>query len=279
VGTAYVAWLKQRFKRKSVRAYTGAVQQLAKYYNLPFSTRDMQLPASNPELKKYPWTVDEVARFLNLFDSPMYKAYGVLIFQSFLDDSTTLKLQYQDIEKEYTKGTCPLCLDAERIKTEIPFCSFIGTWGLQELHNYLDNKSLLQKTDDLFPVSEQSVDAYFRDKAEVFLGKKFEKNERSPCAPHSLRASGSTLSRDNAKGDAEQVRAVDRYIDFFMGKAVEEQKRVYMSKSREGWRETWKTRVEPFVTPKFMKARIRVPRARCSENSSEEAQEAKLDVQ
>jgi hypothetical protein len=199
VGTEYVEWLKKSYKRKTVRSYIGAVQQLAKYCNVPFSTRDMQLPASNPELKKYPWTVDEVVRFFNLFDSPMYKAYGVLIFQSFFDDSTTLELQYQDIQKEYEENTCPLCLDAERIKTEIPFCSFIGAWGLKELHNYLKTRGPLQKTDRLFPVSEQSVDDYFRLKAEVFLGKKFEKNERSPCAPHSLRASGSTLSRDNAK--------------------------------------------------------------------------------
>ena len=35
-----------------------------------------------------------------------------------------------------------------------------------------------------------------------------------------------------------------------MGKTVEEQKRVYSSKGKEGWRETWRTCVEPYVTPK-----------------------------
>lgn len=245
----YVEWLKLRYKRKTVRSYTGAVQQLAKYYGLDFSTRDTRLPASNPDLKKYSWTLPEVVRFFNYFDSPMYRAFGVLVFQSFFDDSTTLELQYIDIKKEYEASIVPLCLDTERFKTDIPFCSFIGKWGVAELQNYLKTRGPLKDEDRLFPVSEQSVDDYFRRRAEVFLGQEFQKGERSPCAPHSLRAGGSTLARDSAAGDAEHVRAVDRYIDFFMGKTVEEQKRVYMSKSREGWRQTWQARVEPFVTP------------------------------
>lgn len=249
VTSDYVVWLKERYKRKTVRSYAGAVQQLAKYYHLDFSTRDVQLPASNPDLKKYSWTLDEIVRFFNLFDSPMYRCFGVLVFQSFFDDSTTLKLEYGDIQKEYEANIVPLCLDTERFKTDIPFCSFIGKWGVSELRAYLKNRGSLKKDDKLFPISVQSVDDYFRRRAEVFLGCKFEKGERSPCAPHSLRAGGSTLARDGTIGGAEQVRAVDRYIDFFMGKTVEEQKRVYMSKSREGWRQTWLTRVEPFVTP------------------------------
>jgi hypothetical protein len=34
-----------------------------------------------------------------------------------------------------------------------------------------------------------------------------------------------------------------------MGKTVEEEKRVYVSKSREDWRKTWRTCCEPYVTP------------------------------
>ena len=77
----YVDWLltTKKFKRKTVRVYVAAVQQLAKKYHVPFSTNDTHLPVSNPDLKKYPWTVDDAVRFFNLFDSPMYRSMGVFI--------------------------------------------------------------------------------------------------------------------------------------------------------------------------------------------------------
>ena len=49
----FVAWLKPQYARKTVRSYVGSVQSLGKYYGLEFSTRDTQLPPSNPESKKY----------------------------------------------------------------------------------------------------------------------------------------------------------------------------------------------------------------------------------
>ncbi len=253
--SGYVVWLKdQGFKRKTVRAYVGAVQQLAKYYNLGFSTRDTQLPASNPDLKKYPWTIDEVMRFLDLFDSALYRCFGVLVFQSFFDCSTALELEYGDVKEEFEAGVVPLCLDTERFKTEIPFCSFIGRWGVDELCRWLALRKDLKPQDKLFPVSQQSVAEYFRRKAQEFLGREFAVGERSPCGTHSLRAGGMTLAQDNLRGDQDQVRAAERYIDFFAGKTVPEQKRVYMSKSKEGWRRTWLTRVERFVTTaKYLK--------------------------
>lgn len=248
--TDYVVWLKERFKRKTVRSYVGAVQQLAKYNNLAFSTRDTKLPVSNPDLKKYPWSLDEIVKFFNLFKLPVYRSFGVLIFQSFFDCSTTLSLEYRDIQKEYEANIIPLCLDTERFKTDIPFCSFIGKWGVKELHKWLDTRPDLKPDDPLFPVTKQSVADYFRKKTKIFLDRKLEKNERSPCGTHSLRAGGMTFTQNNLSGDAEQARAAERHIDFFAGKTVPEQKRVYMSKSREGWRETWASRIEPFVTPK-----------------------------
>jgi integrase len=250
--TGYVEWLQKEknFQPKTTRSYVGAIQQLARYNGLPFSTRDTKLPVSNPTLKKHPWTIEEVSRFFGLFEISMYRSFGILIFQSFLDYSTASSLLYRDIQKEYEAGVVPLCLDCERIKTEIPFVSFIGKWGVSELHKWLDTRTDLKPDDPLFPSTKQATADYFRKKASVFLNRKLTKDERNPCGTHSFRASGSTLARDNSRGDDEHVRAVDRYLDFFMGKTVEEQKRVYMSKSREGWRQTWQKHVEPFVTPK-----------------------------
>lgn len=247
----YIIWLRDEkgFSRKTIRVYVASVQQLAKKLRVPFQTNDVGLPVSNPNLKKYCWTLPDVIRFFNLFDSQMYRSLGVMIFQSFIDCSTALSLQYGDIRKELEAGIVPLCLDTERIKTDIPFYTFIGKWGITELKKWLDLREDLTDESPLFPTSKVPVCDYFRKRAEAFLGIKFEKDERSPCGTHSLRAGGSTLARDNISGTIEQVRASDRYIDFYMGKVVEEQKRVYMSKSKEGWRLTWQKCVEPFVTP------------------------------
>jgi hypothetical protein len=248
----FVVWLEaEGFKHKTVRVYVSSIQQLAKYNGVPFATNDVKLPPSNPVLKKYSWTVDEVVKFFDLFDSPMYRSMGVLIFQSFIDSSTALSLRYQDIQKEYEAKITPLCLDVERPKTGIPFMSFIGKWGIKELHKYLDTRTDLDSSDaKLFDTTKGSLCDYFRKKAKLFLGDDFKDSDRNPCGSHSLRAGGSTLSRDSISGSGEHVHAVDRYLDFFMGKTVEEEKRVYSSKSKEGWRQTWKECCEPFVTPK-----------------------------
>jgi hypothetical protein len=38
-----------------------------------------------------------------------------------------------------------------------------------------------------------------------------------------------------------------------MGKIVAKQKRVYISKTVESWRQTWAERAEPFLTPQSVK--------------------------
>lgn len=247
----FVAWLQEKkYAAKTVRAYTNAVQQLAKKCKVPFSTRDVKLPASNPKLKKFNWTVETAVKFFDLFDIQMYRSFGVLIFQSFLDCSTALSLTYEDIQREFEAGVIPLCLDVTRVKTSIPFYSFIGAWGVKELSLYLKTVPNIQPQDLLFPVSKQSVADYFRKKGNKLLELLEEKQgDRNKCGTHSLRASGSTLARDNIKGDREHAQAVDRYLDFFMGKTIAEDRRVYMSKSIDSWRQTWADCVEPYVTP------------------------------
>jgi hypothetical protein len=252
VMTDYVKFLmeKKKFKRKTVRAYAGAVQQLARYYNLGFTTRDIGLPFSNPDLKKHSWNVEEMAQFLGSFDASMYRSFGVSLFQSSFDCSTTLDLEFRDIQVEYEQGIVPLCLDTERIKTGVPFYGFIGEWGVKELHNWLDSRVDLKPEDKLYPVSEQSIMAYFRKKAEAFSGCKFGKGERTDRGTHSFRGSSMTLPRNNLKGSMEKVKAAEVYIQFFAGKTVPEKDRSYLSNTKEDWREIWKTTVEPYVTPK-----------------------------
>jgi integrase len=228
----------------------GAVQSLAKYYDLIFSTRDAQLPASNPESEKYSWTLEETAKFVGLMKSPLYRSLAVFLLQSGIDCRTALELNYGKIKSEYEAEIVPLCIRTERFKTGIPFLTFIGTWGVKTLKEHLNHCGKLSEDTPLFPISEQSVDAYFRRCAKKFLNKDLI-DIRNPCSPHSLRAAFSTFCRDNLRGED---KASEIYVEYWMGKNVPEEKRVYITKTVESWRKTWRERAEPFLTPQSIKA-------------------------
>ncbi|MEM2319077.1 MAG: hypothetical protein QW142_06665, partial [Candidatus Bathyarchaeia archaeon] len=51
----FVVWLQSRgYSPKTVRIYVGAVQSLAKYFDIPISLRHVQLPPAQPANKKTP---------------------------------------------------------------------------------------------------------------------------------------------------------------------------------------------------------------------------------
>jgi integrase len=96
----------------------------------------------------------------------------------------------------------------------------------------------LQPEDPLYPLSESAIEKYFARRAKKFIG---PYKGHNPCRPHSLRAGFYTLGKDN-KADPE-------YIEFWMGHEVPEQKKVYMSKGRDGWRKAYAEQAEPALTP------------------------------
>jgi len=235
----FVEWLQAKgYKPKTVRAYVAAVQSLAKYFDLAVSTSYVNLPTARPFSQKYPWTIEAVAEFVEAMKKPMHRAIAVTIFQSGLGISDVLALTYGDIQREFEQGTAPLCLDLSRIKTDVPFMTFIGAWGVSLLKRHLDGRKLNAR-DRLFEVTPRAVDRCFARVGRRFAGD-YEGN--CPCRPHSLRAAFRTLLSDH--------RVDPLFIEFWMGHKVAEQQRVYVSKSREGWRETYRTQAEPWLTPK-----------------------------
>jgi integrase len=229
---------EQDFAPKSVRAYMGSVQSLAQYFEVPISLKHLDLPAALAQTKKYPWSLETVAKFINLFEDPMHKTTAVIFFQSGLGISDTLALTYEDIKREYESKTTPLCLDLSRIKTNTPFMSFIGTWAVDILTEYLKSKNWTPQ-ERLFPVGEEAVEAYFRRMAKQFIG---SYEGRNPAGPHSLRAGFRTILGDH--------KVDPLYIEFWMGHSAPEQQKVYVSKSRDGWRQTYKDLAEPWLTPR-----------------------------
>ena len=237
---SFVVWLQEKgHKPKTVRAYVGAIQSLAKYYDIPISLRYVNLPASQPFNKKHPWTIDEISKFVTLMEKPLYKSIATAIVQSGLSLSDLLALTYADIREEFEKGIMPLCLDLSRKKTSVPFMTFLGSWAIDQLKEHLAGVRLKEDT-KIFDVTERAVDDYF-----ARLGRKFggKFKGRNPYSPHSLRAAFRTILSDH--------KVDPLYIEFWMGHHIPEQQRVYISKSREGWREAYHTLAEPWLTPKI----------------------------
>jgi len=234
----FVEWLQKKgYKPKTIRTYVAAVQSEGKYFEIPISTRYIKMPSAHPVSKKYPWTIEEVAKFVDLLKKPIYKSIAVSIVQSGLSISDLLALTYGDIKEEYEAGIIPLCLDLIRIKTDTPYLTFIGEWGVTMLGQHLADKKL-QPHEHLFKITPRSVSTYFARLARKFVGKY---TGNCPIRPHSLRAAFRTILADH--------KVDPLYVEFWMGHKLPEQQKVYISKSREGWRQTYKEQAEPWLTP------------------------------
>lgn len=239
----FVEWLGDKgFAPKTVRAYAASVQSLARYYEIPISMRYVHMPASNPISLKFPWTIDKVAEFIALIEDPQLKSLAATLFQSGLSVSDALALTYGDIKLEYEPGVTPLCLDIVRKKTNVHFMTFIGEWAVSLLKKHLEGKANLKPENRLYQISHRTINHQFEKIGRSFIG---EYKGQNPCRPHSLRAAFRTILADHN---------VDRiYIEFWMGHKLPEQEATYVSKSREGWRETYRKNAEPWLTPKNWK--------------------------
>jgi integrase len=192
---AFIAHLQgEGFAPKTINAYVGAVQSLAKYYDIPLSTRYVNRPPARAIYKKYPWTIEEIGKFVSLMDNIQYKCIAACIVQSGLSISDLLGLKYGDIREEFERGVVPLCLDLSRKKTNIPFLTFVGSWALGLLKQHLKDRPLIDDDTPIFRVTRRAVDSYFR-RVGVKFGGWF--SGRNPYSPHSLRAAFRTILSDH----------------------------------------------------------------------------------
>ena len=237
---AFIEHLQAKgYPPNSVNAFVGAVQALGKYYDIPIGGKYVKRPATQSIHKKHPWTIEEIGEFVSMMDDIQLQCIAACIVQSGLSLSDLLRLTYGDIKAEYERGITPLCLDMVRKKTGVPFLTFLGKWAVSLLKEHLKDRRLTDKT-PIFTKHPVSIERRFKTLGEKFAGEKFN-GKRNPYSPHSLRAAFRTILSDHK---------IDHIIiEFWMGHKVPEQQIVYVSKSREGWRETYRTLAEPWLTP------------------------------
>lgn len=238
----FTEYLKTKgLSSNSIRSYVSSVQTLCKFYQMPVSLLDVKLPDPTVESKKHPWNLEQISKFIELFDDPMYKALAALLFQSGLSLIDCLSLEYGDIKEEYEQRISPICLDLTRHKTGVEFITFAGSWSMGLLEIHLNGKHLEPK-DRLFQTTKESTDAYFRVRGKQFLGA--YSTARNPCRPHSLRSAFKTLSN--------RADVVENFVvEYFMGHNIHDMDKTYTSMDREGWRETYKL-IEPFLDPRTL---------------------------
>ncbi|MCJ7484188.1 MAG: hypothetical protein MUO31_14640, partial [Thermodesulfovibrionales bacterium] len=228
----FVDYLKaQGLSPNSVRSYVSSVQRLCKFHHLPVSLLDVNLPPPDVQNEKYSWNLQKVGQFVEGMNDPMYRSLSSLFFQSGVGIFEATHLTYQSIKEEYEKGISPICLSLRRKKTGVKFMTFIGSWSVGLLRNYLEGKNL-KPDDPLFDVTKEAIDSYFRTQGRAFLGS--YNTARNPCRPYSLRAAFKTL--------ANKANVIDNFkVEYFMGHETgHSMDQAYTSLDLEGWRETYR---------------------------------------
>jgi len=217
---------------KSIWKYLSAVQSYARFYEIPISLRYIHMPSTRPISRKYPWTLEEAIEFIEIIEHPTVKAMAAITLQSGIGLSELLSLKYGDIMEEYERGVIPLCLDLYRVKTDNPFMTFAERYSVGLLREYLEeHRPDISPEDPLFKISGRRVQQILRKCGKIYLDEK-EYEGVNPCRLHSLRTAFRTLMAD--------AGCPDHYLEFFMGHKTQDLRRVYTSKSREGWRQTYK---------------------------------------
>ena len=225
----------------SVRTYLGAVQNLYLFvFQEKFSLKFSKLPDALEQTQKHPWTLESVSRFLSTFDDLMYRCLGVLLLQSGLSLADALNLRLSDLS-EFGKK-CPMELNfisKGRGKTHVPFSTFVGKATVDLLQAYLANRNL-GPNDRIFPITKQSVEAYWRVRAKKFLEEGWP--YRCPMSPHSFRTAFRTLAYNS-----RTIPELD--IEFFLAhKEKRDMRHIYTVNGPEYFRSSY-SKIEPFLTP------------------------------
>ncbi len=238
----FINYLSEKGKSpKTISTYIGGIQSFLKYCNIPVSTRFIKKPYPVPLKKnsKIVWSIPKLKKFVESASNYRDKAIIMCLFQSGLGVNELCSLNYGDIKEEYEAGVLPLCVNITRKKSGVQHYTFFGRDAVFYLRRYLETRGKIEYDEPLFlakkneRITPASVEMMFKRLAKRcdFIPKEQLEDGYNPARPHSLRTAFRTILSDAGLNE--------NYIEFFMGHAIPEQKKAYLNKSIDSWRETY----------------------------------------
>jgi len=242
--TKWIKYLTENnFANKTIHLYISAVQNFLKSYRIIVSKKWIgNLPKNIPkkENEKHEWTLEQIKEFFNLAINYRDKALILCLFQSGQGIYEIVHLNYGNIRDELEDDIIPMHLKLVRQKTEVEFRIIFGRDAIKYLKLYLETRRNLTDESPLFTlwgrdkrITKSAIEKKFRELAEnvSFIKKRRLEKGYNPVRPQSLRAAFDSL----LTGKIDR-----RLIDFFMGRAIGEEKRTYLNIPTDELRELYK---------------------------------------
>ncbi len=217
----------------AIKLYIASVRSFFSFYGYPLSKkvklpRRIKMNNGKIENQKIEYRPEQVKKLLDVIRSPRDKALVLMMFQSGMDISTALSLNYGHIKEGLESGKEPLMIHVNRPKVGLNYRTFVGHDTVEALKLYMNQRKIKYKEEIGYDTPLFVSDGTHINKRKRIAPKNFQDNMReyvllaglvseerlkradlSPARPHALRAGFSTIAR--LKGLNEKL------IDYFMG--------------------------------------------------------------
>jgi len=179
-----------------------------------FPVLNLRLPKAPPLKKNHKLTLraEHVKKLVDHSPTIRDKAIILMLFQSGMDISTLISLNYGDVARGLENDECPLAIHVVRKKAGIEYTTFIGRDAIDALKAYLNKRRQKQgeiKYDEPLFVKEREIKGDKRitrnaiDKmlkqvavlSGVVSKEEMERADMNPCRPHALRGAFSTIMK------------------------------------------------------------------------------------
>lgn len=232
----FVKWLQEKgYANNPIRGSLTAVQDLMRYYELPISFRDIEVP---PQLSidevnggGYEWTIEDLRTFVDSMTSIQDKTMALVMFQSGMAVREICRLNYGHVRRQLDRNDYPILIRHMRKKNNVPFKTLIGADAIDYLKSYLSTRGKLVDGDPLFVKSKDYgekrmtpdvIDGRFREIAKRMPFVDVKDGEMSPVRPHSLRA----FFKSKLTGLIAEIQ-----VKFWMGDQLTAKQRAYLKKN------------------------------------------------
>ena len=244
----FIAWMQDLgYANNPIRGSLTAIQDMMRYYELPISFRDIDVPPpiSRKKNGKYAWVIDELRQFVNAAPTHRDKAIILTMLQSGMAVNEICDLNYSDVKRELERGDLPLLLKLVRKKNSVQFKTLLGADAVKYLKLYLETRTDLDDESPLFTkwrseerINKEAIETRLREMADGLDFIKVKPQEMNPARPHSLRSAFRSLLTGKTDGDL---------IKFWMGDEIGPKAGAYLNLHDDEHRERYMS-IEKYIS-------------------------------